>query len=75
METEVLSIRVRRSLKNEAEKLGLNVRDVVESALEQAVSEARKKQLEDAVDRLLHLMENVSPETWVKEVREWRNLR
>ena len=62
-------------MKNEAEKLGLNVRDVVESALEQAVSEARKKQLEDAVDRLLHLMENVSPETWVKEVREWRNLR
>ena len=75
MDTEVLSVRVKRALKLEAERLGLNVREVVESALEQAILEAKRERLANATDRLLRLMEDVSPESWVREVREWRNLR
>jgi len=38
MSTVVLSVRVRRGLKEEAERLGIDVRKVVESSLEKGVS-------------------------------------
>ncbi|HTY75738.1 MAG TPA: DUF4145 domain-containing protein [Candidatus Nanoarchaeia archaeon] len=65
--TAVLSVRVKKSLKLEAEKLGVDLRLAVEKTLEEIVAEKRKnaqrvaKELRDLMD--------VRPEEWVEDVR------
>ncbi len=43
METEVLSIRVKKSLKDEAEKMGVDFKAAVEGLLEDIVAEKKAK--------------------------------
>lgn len=74
MSTVVLSVRVRRELKEEAERLGIDLRAVVERALEEEIKQARrmrfKKLLEEALDAI-----DVTVEDWVSAVREARDER
>ncbi len=74
MSTVVLSVRVRRELKEEAERLGIDLRAVVERALEEEIKQARrmrfKKLLEEALDAM-----DVTVEDWVSAVREARDER
>ena len=71
MSTVVLSVRVRRELKEEAERLGIDLRAVVERALEEEIKQARrarfKKLLEEALDAM-----DMTVEDWVNAVREAR---
>jgi hypothetical protein len=46
--SEVLSVRIKRELKREVEKLNLDVRSIVESALAIAVERAKRERLEKA---------------------------
>ena len=69
--TEVLSIRVRKSLKDEAEKLGVNVKVAVEQLLEELVAE-KKAKAQKLANELSDLM-NVSPEEWVSDVKATRH--
>ena len=74
MSTSVVSVRVRRELKEEAERLGIDLRAVVEKALEEEVRRARA----DLFRRLLGeaLLEmDTSVEEWVRSVRESREER
>ena len=71
MSTVVLSVRVPRELKEEAEKLGINIRAVVEKALEEEVKKARLSRFKKLLDEALKAM-NVSVEEWVQAVRETR---
>lgn len=48
METEVLSVRVKKSLKEEAEKMGIDMKAAVETLLEELVEE-KKQKLENAL--------------------------
>ena len=41
--TEVLSVRVKKSLKDEAEKLGVDLKVAVEQVLEELVAEKKRK--------------------------------
>jgi len=75
MSTEVLSIRIRKDLKREAEKLNINVKDVVEKALVEAIEEAKRERLKKAINALLHEMREISEEQWVRVVRECRKER
>ena len=70
METEVLSIRVKKNLKDEAEKMGIDVKAAVEGLLEELVAEKKAKAQERAKElkKLMH----VSVEEWIQDVKETR---
>jgi hypothetical protein len=69
--TEVLSVRVRKSLKDEAEKLGVDLKMAIEQLLEEIVAE--KKQKAQKVAQELTSLMNVKPEEWVNDVKETRH--
>lgn len=75
MSTEVLSIRISGELKRETEKLGIDVKSVVEKALADAVEQAKRRKLEEAIDMLLKEMEEISDGEWVRAVKECRRER
>ena len=71
MSTVVLSVRVRRELKEEAERLGVDIRAVVERALEEEIRRARLSRFKRLLDGALESMD-VSVKEWVRAVREAR---
>lgn len=72
MSTEVLSVRISKGLKKEAEKLDIDVKSIVERALVNAIEQAKKKRLEDAIDMLLREIGEISEEEWARAVKECR---
>ncbi|BES82404.1 type II toxin-antitoxin system CcdA family antitoxin [Pyrodictium abyssi] len=74
MSTVVLSVRVRRELKEEAERLGIDLRAVVEKALEEEIRRARMHRLRRLIDEALDAMD-LTVEEWVQAVRETRKER
>lgn len=68
--TEVLSVRVKKSLKDEAEKLGVDLRVAVEQLLEDLVSE--KKDKAQKVAKELSSLMDVNAEEWVNDVKVTR---
>lgn len=73
--TRVLSVRVRKELKEEAEKLGVDFREVIEKALEEAIEREKRKRLEKTIEGIVELMKDVKEEEWIKVIREWRGKR
>ena len=71
MTTEVLSVRVKKSLKDEAEKLGVDLKMAVEHLLEDLVAEKKAKAQQTAKE-LRDLMD-VKPEEWINDVRATRH--
>uniref|UniRef100_A0A7C4BCK5 DUF4145 domain-containing protein n=1 Tax=Ignisphaera aggregans TaxID=334771 RepID=A0A7C4BCK5_9CREN len=71
MSTVVLSVRVRKGLKEEAERLGIDVRSVVEKALEEEVKRVRREKFRRLLEEALVNMK-LSAEEWVKAVKESR---
>ena len=71
LETEVLSIRVKKSLKDEAEKMGVDLKAAVEGLLEELVAEKKAKAQKRAkeLQKLMH----VSAEEWIQDVKETRH--
>lgn len=71
LETEVLSIRVKKSLKDEAEKMGIDLKAAVEGLLEELVAEKKAKAQKRAkeLQKLMH----VSAEEWIQDVKETRH--
>ena len=75
MYTCVLSVRIRREIKEEAMQLKINIRKVVKEALKREIEEEKRRRLERAVENILKLMGNIGEEDWVKMVRECREGR
>ncbi len=71
MSTAVLSIRVRRELKEEAEKLGIDIRSVVEKALEEEIRRAKLARFRELVEEALRSMD-VGIDEWVRDIKESR---
>ena len=69
--TEVLSVRVKKSLKHEAEKLGVDLKAAVEDLLEELVAE-KKINAQKIAKELRELMD-VKPEEWVNDVSASRH--
>jgi len=69
--TEVLSVRVKKNLKDEAEKLGVDLRVAVEQLLEDLVSE-KKAKAQNVAKELSSLMD-VKAEEWVNDVKATRH--
>ena len=75
MSTDVISVRVNKKLKEEAARLGVDVRKVVENALESAVSEQKEKKVKEAITRVKHDMKGVSEEEWIQSIKNSRKRR
>ena len=73
--TVVLTVRVRRELKERAEQLGINIREVVERALEEAIEEKEMEMLKKMAGELKELLSGVSVEEVVRLIREDRDAR
>ncbi len=71
MSTTVLSIRIRRELKEEAERLGIDIRTVVEKALEEEIRKAKLARFKNLVEEALNSM-NITVDEWVRVVKETR---
>ncbi|RLE77461.1 MAG: DUF4145 domain-containing protein [Thermoprotei archaeon] len=74
MSTVVLSVRVRRELKEEAEELGIDIRGVVEKALREEVLKVKRERFKRLLEKALKSMD-VSVEEWVEAVKESRRER
>ncbi len=70
LETEVLSVRVKKSLKDEAERMGIDVKAAVEELLEELVAEkkAKAKRRAEELRRIMHVTE----EEWVQDIKATR---
>ena len=68
----VVSIRVKRELREEAKRLGIDLREVVERALEEEIKRRRRKELEEAIEDILRGMREISEEEFREVIREWR---
>lgn len=64
-------MRVKRELKEEAERLGIDFRAVVERALEEEIRKIKRLRFKKLVDEALDSM-NVSVEVWMRTVKESR---
>lgn len=71
MTSVVLSVRVRRELKEEAERLGINIREVVERALEEEIRRVKMERLKTVIGEALKGID-VGVEEWVEAIRESR---
>ncbi|BEP18344.1 type II toxin-antitoxin system CcdA family antitoxin [Pyrofollis japonicus] len=69
-----MSVRVSRRLKEEAERLGIDIRRVVEKALEEEVRRAKMERFRRLMKEALESMD-VSEEEWVKTIRGIREER
>jgi post-segregation antitoxin (ccd killing protein) len=67
----VLSVRIKKELKEEAERLGIDIRRVVEKALEEEIERVKMERLRALIEEALKYM-NVSVNEWVKTVKESR---
>jgi post-segregation antitoxin (ccd killing protein) len=67
----VLSVRIKKELKEEAERLGIDIRRVVEKALEEEIERVKMERLKALIEEALKYM-NVSVNEWVKTVKESR---
>ncbi|MGC9105980.1 MAG: type II toxin-antitoxin system CcdA family antitoxin [Thermoprotei archaeon] len=73
--SDVISVRVKRGLKQRAEELGINVREVVEKALERAIEEKEREELRELAKDIKELMKGVSEEEWAEVIRRGRDER
>ncbi|MCD6444708.1 type II toxin-antitoxin system CcdA family antitoxin [Candidatus Bathyarchaeota archaeon] len=75
MMSAVVSVRVKRELKEEAERLGIDLRRLVEKTLEEEVERRKRARFEEAIDTIVQGMNAVSEEEFVRVVKEWRRKR
>jgi len=73
--TTVISIRIRKELKRKARELGIDVREVVEKALEEAIRRREEEELIKTLEELRSLFSRISEKEWVDAVRKSRNER
>lgn len=71
MSTAVISVRVRKELKEEAIKLGINLKEAVERALEEEIRRAKMERMRKLIDEALRSMD-LNEEEWAKSVKETR---
>jgi len=69
--SDVISVRVRRGLREEVAKLGIDVREVIERALEEEVRRVKRERFRTLVEEALRSMD-VDVEEWASAVKESR---
>ncbi|MBI2126644.1 MAG: DUF4145 domain-containing protein [Thaumarchaeota archaeon] len=75
MSSDVISVRVRRNLKEEAFRLGIDVRNVVEEGLEKAIRKQKEKKIKATIEKIKQEMRGVTEKQWLRSVKESRKKR
>ncbi len=73
--TTVISVRIRKELKRKARELGIDIREVLERALEEAIRRREEEELVRALEELKNLFSRISEKEWVDAVRSSRHER
>lgn len=73
--SDVISVRVRKELKRRAEELGINLREVVDRALEEAIRKKEMERVRTIAKKIQENMQGISEEEWAQLVRESRDER
>jgi len=71
MSTAVISVRVKKELKEEAIKLNIDLKKVIEKALEEEIKRIKKEKLKKIIEEGLESM-NITVDEWIKAVKELR---
>jgi hypothetical protein len=71
LSTTVLFVRVRKELKEEAEKLGISLREVVERALEEEIRRVKMERIKKLMEEALKSM-SLREEDWARIIKESR---
>lgn len=75
METEVITVRVPKFLKEELRKRGIELSDVVRKALEEELRKRERKELEGAAVRLGELFSRMTEADIIRAIRQQREQR
>ncbi len=67
-----ISTKVRRELKEEAERLGIRISEVLRQALEEEVRRRKLEELEMRLERLKDALERIDVDRIVRSIREDR---
>jgi len=67
-----ISVKVRRELKEEAERLGIKLSDVLRRALEEEIERRKLKLLEKELERINKTLEKIDVERFIRHIREDR---
>ena len=70
-----ISTKVRKELKEEAERLGIKVSEVLRRALEEEVQKRKLKELEEKLNEMDDVLENIQVDRITKSIREDREAR
>ncbi|RLE90460.1 MAG: hypothetical protein DRN04_15020 [Thermoprotei archaeon] len=70
-----VSTKVRRELKEEAEKLGINISEVLRKALEEEVKRRKLEELKKKINEINYILEKIDIDRIVKHIRETREGR
>jgi post-segregation antitoxin (ccd killing protein) len=73
--TTVISVRIRKELKKKARELGIDIREVLERALEEAIRRREEEELVKALEELKNLFSRISEKEWVDAVRSSKHER
>jgi len=74
MSTAVISVRVKKELKEEAIKLNIDLKKVIEKALEEEIKRIKKEKLKKIIEEGLESM-SITVDEWIKAVKESRRER
>ncbi len=67
-----ISTKVRRELKEEAERLGIRISEVLRQALEEEVRRRKLEELEKRLERMKDALERIDVDRIVRSIREDR---
>lgn len=73
--SDVISVRVKRQLKEKAEELGIDIRQVVEKALGEEIKKREEEEIRKSAEIIVENMKEVKIQEWIKLVRETRDER
>jgi len=73
--SSVISVRIKKDLKEEVERVGINVRDVIEKALNEELEKWRREEFKAALEEVLKGMRGIDVEEFTKAIKESRRER
>jgi antitoxin CcdA len=73
--TEIVTVRVKKSLKEKARKYKVNVSKTVRAALEEEIRKREEEELSQALSDIKTILQKIPDEQIVKAIRESRDQR
>jgi antitoxin component of RelBE/YafQ-DinJ toxin-antitoxin module len=72
MESSVVSVRIKKELKDEANQTGLNLRKILEDAIAFRLQKQKMNEIKESANYIIKHM-GVTKEEWMKSIRQTRD--